>query len=166
MKSHDVDHLIYHRNSLEQPRLLYQLINLCATNLFNSPIQFQKLIPSHASPTIPIARSSHGGPLRLPVTHHPSHVPASRNFFPRHKFHIPRKSFDPRDSTFATMEATKDVLSAIPNKLFLSGSDLNTPVGDGGHTPSRPPLNGSSSSSVGTFAVKAGLAQMLKICSL
>ncbi len=55
--------------------------------------------------------------------------------------------------------------SSIPNKLFLSGSDLHTPVGDGGHTPSsRPPVNGTSSSSVGTFAVKAGLAQMLKIC--
>jgi len=63
------------------------------------------------------------------------------------------------------MEALKDSVSSIPNKLFLSGSDIQTPVGDGGHTPSaRPPLNGTSSSSVGTFAVKAGLAQMLKIC--
>jgi len=61
------------------------------------------------------------------------------------------------------MEAAKETLSAIPNKLFLSGSDIHTPVGDGGHTPSRPPLNGTSSSTVGTFAVKAGLAQMLKI---
>ena len=56
--------------------------------------------------------------------------------------------------------------SSIPNKLFLSGSDLHTPVDDGGgHIPSsRPPVNGISSSSIGTFAVKAGLAQMLKIC--
>ena len=64
------------------------------------------------------------------------------------------------------MEAIKDTVSSIPNKLFLSGSDIHTPV-DGGHTPSsRPPMNGHSSSSVGTFAVKAGLAQMLKICFL
>jgi hypothetical protein len=63
------------------------------------------------------------------------------------------------------MEALKDSVSSIPNKLFLSGSDIQTPVGDGVHSPStRPPLNGTSSSSVGTFAVKAGLAQMLKIC--
>lgn len=62
------------------------------------------------------------------------------------------------------METIKDTVSSIPNKLFLSGSDIQTPV-DGGHTPStRPPMNGHSSSSVGTFAVKAGLAQMLKIC--
>lgn len=62
------------------------------------------------------------------------------------------------------MEAVKETVTALPNKLFLSGSDIQTPVGDGGHTPSsRPPLNGSTSSSVGTFAVKAGLAQMLKI---
>ena len=55
--------------------------------------------------------------------------------------------------------------SSIPNKLFLSGSDLHTPVGDATYTPSsRPPVNGTSTSSVGTFAVKAGLAQMLKIC--
>jgi len=51
---------------------------------------------------------------------------------------------------------------ALPNKLFLSGSDLHTPVDDGMHS-HRPPVNGTSSSSVGTFAVKAGLAQMLKI---
>jgi pyridoxal 5'-phosphate synthase pdxS subunit len=64
------------------------------------------------------------------------------------------------------MDAIKDSVSSIPNKLFLSGSDIHTPV-DGGHTPSsRPPMNGHSSSSVGTFAVKAGLAQMLKICFL
>jgi hypothetical protein len=55
--------------------------------------------------------------------------------------------------------------SSITNKLFLSGSDLHTPVGDETHTPSsRPPVNGTSTSSVGTFTVKAGLAQMLKIC--
>src|SRR5271169_6172112 len=54
--------------------------------------------------------------------------------------------------------------SSIPNKLFLSGSDLHTPFGDETHTPSsRLPVNGASSSSVGTFAVKAGLAQMFKI---
>jgi len=65
------------------------------------------------------------------------------------------------------MEATQQPPSSIPNKLFLSGSDLNTPVGDANHTPStRPPVNGTTSSSVGTFAVKAGLAQMLKIRSL
>jgi len=51
---------------------------------------------------------------------------------------------------------------ALPNKLFLSGSDLHTPLDDG-TLPLRPPVNGTSSSSVGTFAVKAGLAQMLKI---
>ena len=55
--------------------------------------------------------------------------------------------------------------SSTPNKLFLSGSDLHTPVGDETQTPSsRPPVNGTSTSSVGTFTVKAGLAQMLKIC--
>lgn len=61
------------------------------------------------------------------------------------------------------MEATQPPPSALPNKLFLSGSDLHTPV-EGAHSPARPPVNGTSSSSVGTFAVKAGLAQMLKIC--
>jgi hypothetical protein len=65
------------------------------------------------------------------------------------------------------MEATQQPPSSIPNKLFLSGSDLHTPVGDATHTPfTRPPVNGTTSSSVGTFAVKAGLAQMLKIRSL
>jgi pyridoxal 5'-phosphate synthase pdxS subunit len=63
------------------------------------------------------------------------------------------------------MEAAQPPTSALPNKLFLSGSDLHTPV-DGAHSPARPPVNGTSSSSVGTFAVKAGLAQMLKICPL
>jgi pyridoxal 5'-phosphate synthase pdxS subunit len=61
------------------------------------------------------------------------------------------------------MEAAQPPTSALPNKLFLSGSDLHTPV-EGAHSPARPPVNGTSSSSVGTFAVKAGLAQMLKIC--
>lgn len=60
------------------------------------------------------------------------------------------------------MEAIQPPPSSAPNKLFLSGSNLHTPVGDGTHSP-RPPVNGTSSSSVGTFAVKAGLAQMLKI---
>ena len=55
--------------------------------------------------------------------------------------------------------------SSMPNKLFLSGSDLHTPVDDETHTASsRLPVNGVSTSSVGTFTVKAGLAQMLKIC--
>jgi pyridoxal 5'-phosphate synthase pdxS subunit len=61
------------------------------------------------------------------------------------------------------MAAVPPPPTAAPNKLFLSASDLHTPVGDGAHSP-RPPVNGTSSSSVGTFAVKAGLAQMLKIC--
>src|SRR5579862_9301963 len=54
----------------------------------------------------------------------------------------------------SNMEAVKETVTALPNKLFLSGSDVQTPVGEGGHTPSttRPPLNGTSSSSVGTFA--------------
>ena len=66
------------------------------------------------------------------------------------------------------MEPIQEPTSTIiPNKLFLSGSDIQTPIADGGgHTPShtRPILltNGTNSS-VGTFAVKAGLAQMLKI---
>ena len=60
------------------------------------------------------------------------------------------------------MEATSEIRSSVPNKLFLSGSDIQTP--NGGDTPfTRPPTNGTSSTSVGTFAVKAGLAQMLKI---
>ena len=53
--------------------------------------------------------------------------------------------------------------SSIPNKLFLSGSDLHTPVGDATYTPSsRPPVNGTSTSSVGTFAVKVWIGSNVK----
>jgi len=57
------------------------------------------------------------------------------------------------------------VVSSIPNKLFLSASDIQTPtIGDSVNSPAgRPPVNGSSTSGIGTFAVKSGLAQMLKI---
>jgi hypothetical protein len=79
-----------------------------------------------------------------------------------------KKNFCPLQPYFdlevTTMEAVQQI-SSVPNKLFLSGSDLHTPVADANHTPSfRPPVNGTSTSSVGTFTVKAGLAQMLKIC--
>jgi pyridoxal 5'-phosphate synthase pdxS subunit len=57
-------------------------------------------------------------------------------------------------------------ITSLPSRLFISGSEVQTPVGTDGLP--RPPVNGitttAGSSSVGTFAVKTGLAQMLKIC--
>jgi hypothetical protein len=80
-------------------------------------------------------------------------------------FRIGRNNFSSRsnrDDHDLTMDLTNQHTTS-PNKLFLSGSDLHTPIGDGTHSPSNRVVNGTSSSNVGTFAVKTGLAQMLKI---